>query len=194
MCFCRNIFCKLIIHVRICRKLLQHLIRGWIRGVWGLCDRHIQYRGNDLGITAVRNRIHQFVSRRNLGIGYQINEVQVGRAGKAAYNNLPAQMVADGLIQSNAYSLWLNDLDASTGSILFGGVDTAQYTARCRLSQSRRRKDTSLSFSSLLLEWQLATLSCVESSSGCSPRLRELAYLPSQCHHGSDLRASRRAI
>jgi hypothetical protein len=62
-----------------------------------------------------------------LGIGYAINEVQVGRAGKAAYNNLPAQMVADGLIQSNAYSLWLNDLDASTGSILFGGVDTAQY-------------------------------------------------------------------
>ncbi len=62
-----------------------------------------------------------------LGIGYQINEVQVGRAGKSPYNNLPAQMVADGLIQSNAYSLWLNDLDASTGSILFGGVDTDQY-------------------------------------------------------------------
>ena len=63
-----------------------------------------------------------------LGIGYTINEVQVGRAGKAAYNNLPAQLVADGLIQSNAYSLWLNDLDASTGSILFGGVDTAKYS------------------------------------------------------------------
>lgn len=63
-----------------------------------------------------------------LGIGYTVNEVQVGRAGKAAYNNLPAQLVVDGLIQSNAYSLWLNDLDASTGSILFGGVDTDQYT------------------------------------------------------------------
>lgn len=63
-----------------------------------------------------------------LGIGYAANEVQVGRAGKAAYNNLPAQMVADKLIQSNAYSLWLNDLDANTGSILFGGVDTDQYT------------------------------------------------------------------
>lgn len=62
-----------------------------------------------------------------LGIGYQINEVQVGRAGKSAYNNLPAQLVADSLIQSNAYSLWLNDLDANTGSILFGGVDTAKY-------------------------------------------------------------------
>ncbi|KAG0648575.1 putative aspartic-type endopeptidase OPSB [Hyphodiscus hymeniophilus] len=62
-----------------------------------------------------------------LGIGYQVDEVQAARAGKAAYNNLPAQLVADGVIQSNAYSLWLNDLDASTGSILFGGVDTAQY-------------------------------------------------------------------
>ncbi|KAK4135389.1 acid protease [Trichocladium antarcticum] len=63
-----------------------------------------------------------------LGIGYRLNEVQVGRAGMRPYNNLPAQMVADGHINSNAYSLWLNDLDASTGSILFGGVDTAKYT------------------------------------------------------------------
>ncbi|TVY44471.1 putative aspartic-type endopeptidase [Lachnellula occidentalis] len=62
-----------------------------------------------------------------LGIGYQLNEVQVQRAGKQAYNNLPAQLVADNLIASNAYSLWLNDLDASTGSILFGGVDTDQF-------------------------------------------------------------------
>jgi len=63
-----------------------------------------------------------------LGIGYQVNEAQVGAAGGQPYKNLPAQMVADKLIQSNAYSLWLNDLDASTGQILFGGVDTAKYT------------------------------------------------------------------
>jgi hypothetical protein len=36
-------------------------------------------------------------------------------------------MVQKGLIQSNAYSLWLNDLDASTGSILFGGVNSDKY-------------------------------------------------------------------
>ena len=36
-------------------------------------------------------------------------------------------MVKDGLIHSNAYSLWLNDLDANTGSILFGGVDSEKY-------------------------------------------------------------------
>ena len=62
-----------------------------------------------------------------LGIGYQINEVQAGRLGKPVYNNLPAALVADNKIKSNAYSLWLNDLSANTGSILFGGVDTDQY-------------------------------------------------------------------
>ncbi|KAK7988851.1 hypothetical protein PG989_009166 [Apiospora arundinis] len=65
-----------------------------------------------------------------LGIGYPVNEVQVGRAGMDPYDNLPAKLVAEGQIQSSAYSLWLNDLDASTGSILFGGVDKAKYTGQ----------------------------------------------------------------
>lgn len=62
-----------------------------------------------------------------LGIGYAVNEVQVGRHGDLPYANLPKAMVNEGVIQSNAYSLWLNDLDASTGSILFGGVNTKRY-------------------------------------------------------------------
>jgi hypothetical protein len=62
-----------------------------------------------------------------LGIGYAINEVAVGRAGLDPYPNLPQKLVDDGTINTNAYSLWLNDLDASTGSILFGGVDTDKF-------------------------------------------------------------------
>ncbi|KAI0526577.1 aspartic-type endopeptidase [Xylaria bambusicola] len=62
-----------------------------------------------------------------LGIGYPSNEVQVGRAGRDPYDNLPAALVSAGQISRNAYSLWLNDLDASRGSILFGGIDTEQY-------------------------------------------------------------------
>jgi hypothetical protein len=62
-----------------------------------------------------------------LGIGYPSNEVQVGRYGQDAYPNLPRAMVDQGLIKSNAYSLWLNDLESNTGSILFGGVNTAKY-------------------------------------------------------------------
>lgn len=63
-----------------------------------------------------------------LGVGYKANEVQVGRAGLAPYANLPARMVEQGLFSSNAYSLWLNDLQANKGNILFGGVDTDQFT------------------------------------------------------------------
>jgi len=62
-----------------------------------------------------------------LGVGYQVIEVQVNRAGGEAYPNLPQALLNDGHIDHLAYSLWLNDLDSSTGSILFGGVDSAKY-------------------------------------------------------------------
>lgn len=62
-----------------------------------------------------------------LGIGYAANEAII-EYNLPTYVNLPQNMVQSGLINSNAYSLWLNDLDASTGSILFGGVNTEKYT------------------------------------------------------------------
>ncbi|KAK5017021.1 hypothetical protein LTR60_001429 [Cryomyces antarcticus] len=62
-----------------------------------------------------------------LGIGYPVNEVAVNRAGSQPYANVPLNMVQQGLINANAYSLWLNDLDASTGSILFGGVNSDKF-------------------------------------------------------------------
>jgi len=61
-----------------------------------------------------------------LGVGYATNEVSATTLG-SIYPNLPQILVDRGTIRSNAYSLWLNDLDANTGSILFGGVDTAKY-------------------------------------------------------------------
>ncbi|RYP61975.1 hypothetical protein DL769_007488 [Monosporascus sp. CRB-8-3] len=58
-----------------------------------------------------------------VGVGYALNE-----ASKSfIYLNLPIQMQHEGLISTIAYSLWLNDLDASTGNILFGGIDTEKY-------------------------------------------------------------------
>jgi hypothetical protein len=62
-----------------------------------------------------------------LGIGYRLNEVAVQRAGLQPYPNLPAALMNNGHIETMAYSLWLNDLDASTGEILFGGVNTEKY-------------------------------------------------------------------
>ncbi|KAF2097613.1 candidapepsin-4 precursor [Rhizodiscina lignyota] len=61
-----------------------------------------------------------------LGIGYESNEVQLAATGQT-YRNLPTSLVNSNIIQSPAYSLWLNDFEANTGSILFGGVDTDKY-------------------------------------------------------------------
>ncbi|KAH0538745.1 hypothetical protein FGG08_004699 [Glutinoglossum americanum] len=62
-----------------------------------------------------------------LGIGYPSNEVQVNRNQKQSYSNLPQLMVDQKFIQSNAFSLWLDDLESSTGLVLFGGVNTEKY-------------------------------------------------------------------
>ncbi|CAD6591611.1 MAG: hypothetical protein ASARMPRED_005503 [Alectoria sarmentosa] len=65
-----------------------------------------------------------------LGIGYTADEAQVNAANLKSYANLPQAMANAGLIKSNAYSLWLDDLEANTGSITFGGVDTDKYTGQ----------------------------------------------------------------
>ncbi|TPX19084.1 uncharacterized protein E0L32_011245 [Thyridium curvatum] len=64
-----------------------------------------------------------------IGVGYALNEAIVAgtRSASSAYPNLPVEMVNEGLIKTNAYSLWLNDLDSSSGNVLFGGIDTAKY-------------------------------------------------------------------
>ena len=69
-----------------------------------------------------------------LGIGYPQLEASVQNSGgnsltgsSQPYSNVPQSMVDQGLINSQAYSLWLDDVNSATGSILFGGVDTAKY-------------------------------------------------------------------
>jgi hypothetical protein len=62
-----------------------------------------------------------------LGIGYPSNEAIIAYT-RSTYVNVPQHMMQSGLINTNAYSLWLNDLDASKGSILFGGVNTEKFS------------------------------------------------------------------
>ncbi|KAK1980861.1 eukaryotic aspartyl protease [Colletotrichum cereale] len=81
-----------------------------------------------------------------LGVGYKASEVQVGRAGMDPYDNLPAKMVAQGLIKSSAFSLWLNDLDASKGSILFGGVDTEHFQGELKTVPIQKQSSTFAEF------------------------------------------------
>lgn len=57
-----------------------------------------------------------------MGIGYDHNE-----ATSNLYPNFMDQMVIGKLTNTKLYSLWLNDVNNGTGSILFGGIDTEKY-------------------------------------------------------------------
>jgi hypothetical protein len=57
-----------------------------------------------------------------LGIGFPANEAAVEE-----YPNIIDQLADQGLINSRAYSLYLNDRRSSSGTILFGGIDTDKF-------------------------------------------------------------------
>ncbi|KAL8791699.1 MAG: hypothetical protein Q9195_005706 [Heterodermia aff. obscurata] len=63
-----------------------------------------------------------------MGIGFDTNEARVDQ-GDRAYLGVVSQLKKQGLIKTLSYSLWLDDEEAQTGSILFGGVDTSKYAA-----------------------------------------------------------------
>lgn len=67
-----------------------------------------------------------------LGLGFSADESVCSQTfGKCdTYPSVIEMMVSQKKINSKAYSLWLNDLDASTGSVLFGGVDSDKYTGQ----------------------------------------------------------------
>lgn len=58
-----------------------------------------------------------------MGLGYATNE-----AAQQEYASIIDQMVSQGVINTKAYSLYLDDLQASSGSIIFGGIDTAKFS------------------------------------------------------------------
>ncbi len=60
------------------------------------------------------------------GIGYA--SLGGGGSGISDYINYPRALVKAGVINSQTYSIYLNSLDADSGSILFGGVDQTKYT------------------------------------------------------------------
>ena len=64
-----------------------------------------------------------------MGIGFDSNEARVSNEGERPYLGVVSQMKKQGLISTLSYSLWLDDVDAKTGSILFGGVDTSKFNA-----------------------------------------------------------------
>jgi hypothetical protein len=69
-----------------------------------------------------------------MGIGYTFIEASnffddpsTPQDDSFTYPNIMDAMVSQGIINIKAYSLYLDDLDSSSGSIIFGGMDTDKY-------------------------------------------------------------------
>jgi hypothetical protein len=72
-----------------------------------------------------------------MGVGYTINVAANTPNATSPFTGLPLEQITyptiiDNLVKNQvinipAYSMWLDDLDSSTGSILFGGLDTDKF-------------------------------------------------------------------
>lgn len=66
-----------------------------------------------------------------IGLGYAVGEQRVREASAVPYPTFPEQLVKHGLINLNAYSLFLNDLSSTApGSIIYGGIDMAKIDGK----------------------------------------------------------------
>lgn len=92
------------------------------------------YISDDLSIgdTKLTNLTMAAATRLNslgvgiMGVGFSADE-SIAASGGRTYPSIIDVLQSEGFIQSRSYSLWLDDLDSSTGSILFGGVDSDKF-------------------------------------------------------------------
>ena len=68
----------------------------------------------------------EYVPTGIMGIGLDRGESLA--ASGVVYPNLLDEMVNQKLINARAYSLWLDDLEANTGTVLFGGYDSEKFS------------------------------------------------------------------
>lgn len=83
---------------------------------------------NEKGVTGLQFGVADQSTAGNgiLGIGL-VGLESATEEGQGTYQNFPALLKDQGLINKNAYSLYLNSEDAQSGSVLFGGYDKAKY-------------------------------------------------------------------
>uniref|UniRef100_A0A060TBN3 ARAD1B09614p n=1 Tax=Blastobotrys adeninivorans TaxID=409370 RepID=A0A060TBN3_BLAAD len=84
----------------------------------GFDNAHI----DDFQFAVVNSRTSGTSADGILGLGLVSNE-----ATDKTYDNFPKRLVDEGVIKKNMYSLYLDDIESSSGSILFGAIDKAKY-------------------------------------------------------------------
>ena len=90
---------------------------GSVTGDWFYDTMHISGRAVTSQLT-VLGTSGSGLSEGILGVGFP-----------ASYPTLNHNLAAQGIIASNSYSIWLDDLSAASGTILFGGLNLARFVA-----------------------------------------------------------------
>ncbi|GMM34396.1 aspartyl protease [Saccharomycopsis crataegensis] len=98
--------------------------RTYAKGKWAYDD--LTFGNVELKNIFFSAATNQTTGEGVCGIGFPTNEAS-NYPGGFMYDNLPVQLVNQGYISKNAYSLYLNSEEASSGSVLFGAIDHAKY-------------------------------------------------------------------
>lgn len=93
---------------------------GFVKDTLLIGGRHV--KGVQFGLATATN-----VKIPVWGLGLPDNEVVVLLGTSQGYPNFVSTLLNDGLIKTTAYGLWLNDLNSKSGTVLFGGIDTAKF-------------------------------------------------------------------
>lgn len=96
---------------------------GHTTGQWGTDVFKIgsaELKGMSIGV-ADKTDVRQGI----IGIGRP--QAEITNQQKKQYSNLPQKLFETGLTNSPAYSLFLNDANSDSGTILFGAVDHSKY-------------------------------------------------------------------
>lgn len=101
---------------------------SYASGVWGTDTLHIgSVNVSDVSI-AVANYTNSTIGVLGIGLpGLETTYSGGSSSDSYQYANFPIVLKDNGVIEHIAYSLYLDEPDASTGSILFGAVDHSKY-------------------------------------------------------------------
>ncbi|CAR28710.1 ZYRO0F10252p [Zygosaccharomyces rouxii] len=102
---------------------------SFAKGLWGM--DHVYLDGLNVSDVsfAVANESNSTVGVFGVGLPGEEATVTPGVNGNHyQYKNFPQVLKDNGVVQKNAYSLYLNSPDSNSGNILFGAVDHSKYS------------------------------------------------------------------
>ncbi|GEQ71141.1 hypothetical protein JCM33374_g4822 [Metschnikowia sp. JCM 33374] len=104
---------------------------SYASGIWG--TDYVAVGGlnvSDVSI-AIANKTSSEVGVLGIGLTWlEVTSIFNDTQPAYTYENFPVRLKSTGVINKVAYSLYLNDTNASSGTVLFGAVDHAKYSGQ----------------------------------------------------------------